>query len=89
MAHETYKYMAEMDGEGSLGGVVEADEIYVGGKHSSGKRGRGTPNKTVVDGNAAPTKTHGSWERPPNQSDNLFRDEHATPIPGLRHCSAR
>ena len=50
MAHEIRKHMAKADGEGPLGGVVEADETYVGGKRSGGKRGRGAPNKTVVFG---------------------------------------
>lgn len=50
MAHEIRKYMAEVDGERPLKGIVEADETYIGGKHSGGKRGRGAPNKTVVFG---------------------------------------
>ena len=50
MAHEIRKYMAEVDGELPLGGEVEADETYVGGKTTGGKRGRGAPNKTVVFG---------------------------------------
>ena len=50
MAHEIRKYMAEVDGETPLGGTVEADETYVGGKRSGGKRGRGAPNKTIVFG---------------------------------------
>ncbi len=50
MAHEIRKYMAEVDGEIPLKGTVEADETYVGGKRSGGKRGRGAPNKTVVFG---------------------------------------
>ena len=50
MAHEIRKYMAEVDGEIPLGGIVEADETYVGGKKSGGKRGRGAPGKTVVFG---------------------------------------
>ena len=50
MAHEIRKYMAAVDGETPLGGTVEADETYVGGKRSGGKRGRGAPNKTVVFG---------------------------------------
>ena len=48
MAHEIRKYMAEVDGEWPLGG--EADETYIGGKATGGKRGRGAPNKTVVFG---------------------------------------
>ena len=53
MAHEIRKYMAEVDGErplGGPGGDVEADETYIGGKRSGGKRGRGAPNKTVAFG---------------------------------------
>ena len=50
MAHEIRKWMADVDGESPLDGVVEADETYVGGKRSGGKRGRGAPNKTVVFG---------------------------------------
>ena len=50
MAHEIRKYMEKTDGEIPLKGVVEADEIYVGGKSSGGKRGRGAPKKTVVFG---------------------------------------
>ena len=50
MAHEIRKYMAEVDGEIPLKGTIEADETYVGGKRSGGKRGRGAPNKTVVFG---------------------------------------
>lgn len=50
MAHEIRKYMAEIDGEWPLDGDVEADETYVGGRKSGGKRGRGSPNKTVVFG---------------------------------------
>ena len=54
MSHLIRKHMADTDGEwplgGSGGGDVEADEIYVGGKRSGGKRGRGAPGKTVVFG---------------------------------------
>ena len=50
MGHEIRKFMAEVDGETALGGVVEVDETYIGGKQSGGKRGRGAPNKTVVFG---------------------------------------
>ena len=47
MGHELRKYMAEVDGETPLSGDVEADETYVGGRTTGGKRGRGAPNKTV------------------------------------------
>ena len=50
MAHLIRQHMAEADGETPLGGIVQADETYVGGKRSGGKRGRGAPNKTVVFG---------------------------------------
>ena len=50
MGHELRKYMAKTDGEWPLGGTVEADETYIGGKTKGGKRGRGAPNKTVVFG---------------------------------------
>ena len=50
MGHELRKYMAEVDGETPLGGNIEVDETYIGGKRSGGKRGRGAPNKTVVFG---------------------------------------
>ena len=33
-----------------LQGHVEADETYIGGKRSGGKRGRGAPGKTIVMG---------------------------------------
>ena len=50
MAHEIRKYMAKVDGEHPLDGEVEADETYIGGRTTGGKRGRGAPNKTVVFG---------------------------------------
>ena len=50
MAHEIRKYMASVDGEWPLDGDIEADETYVGGRTTGGKRGRGAPNKTVVFG---------------------------------------
>ena len=50
MGHELRKYMAEVDGETPLSGDVEADETYIGGRTTGGKRGRGAPNKTVVFG---------------------------------------
>ena len=52
MAHEIRKYLAKVDGEWPLGGDVEADETYIGGRSTGGKRGRGAPNKTVVFGMA-------------------------------------
>lgn len=49
MGHEIRKYLAEIDGDGPLGGEVEVDETYVGG-HRKGKRGRGAMGKTIVVG---------------------------------------
>ena len=42
--------LAKVDGEHPLDGDVEADETYIGGRTTGGKRGRGAPNKTVVFG---------------------------------------
>jgi len=50
MAGKIRKYMAKVDGDGSLGGHVEIDETMIGGRRSGGKRGRGAPGKTVVFG---------------------------------------
>ena len=50
MAHQIRKLMADADGGRPLGGSVEADETYVGGKKKGGKRGRGAPGKTIVFG---------------------------------------
>lgn len=44
------KLIAKTDGFELLQGHVEADEAYVGGKRSGGKRGRGAPGKTIVLG---------------------------------------
>lgn len=54
MAHKIREHMDKTDGEWPLGGGggkdIEADETYIGGKASGGKRGRGAPNKTVAFG---------------------------------------
>ncbi len=50
MGHEIRKYMLQVDGDPTLGGHVEADETYIGGRRSGGKRGRGAPGKTVLFG---------------------------------------
>ena len=50
MAHKIREHMSETDGENPLDGEVEADETYIGGKTSGGKRGRGSPNKTIAFG---------------------------------------
>jgi transposase len=45
------KLMEQAEGlAGLLGGHVEMDEAYVGGRRSGGKRGRGAPGKTIVMG---------------------------------------
>ena len=44
------KLMGKADFDGLLSGHIEADEAYVGGKRSGGKRGRGAPGKTIVMG---------------------------------------
>ena len=50
MAHKIREYIADTDGENPLDGDVEADETYIGGKSTGGKRGRGAPNKTIAFG---------------------------------------
>lgn len=50
MAHLIRDYMAKVDGDSPLGGHVEADEAYLGGRSRHGKRGRAAPKKTVVFG---------------------------------------
>ncbi len=50
IAHKIRKHMSNTDGKNPFDGNIEADETYIGGKASGGKRGRGAPNKTVVFG---------------------------------------
>jgi transposase-like protein len=51
MAHEIRKYMAMVDGDPALGGHVEADETFIGGKQKGVKGSHGkASNKTVVFG---------------------------------------
>ncbi len=53
MAGLIREHMANVDGDGELGGIwqsVEIDETYVGGAHKGGKRGRGADGKTVILG---------------------------------------
>jgi transposase len=42
--------IGKADFDGLLTGHIEADEAYVGGRRSGGKRGRGAPGKTIVMG---------------------------------------
>ncbi|MDZ4735552.1 MAG: IS1595 family transposase [Rhodospirillaceae bacterium] len=49
IGHEIRKYMGKVDGDYGLGGHVEVDEAYIGGKTKGGKRGRGT-GKTAILG---------------------------------------
>lgn len=53
MGHEIRKYMAKVDGDPRLHGIVEADESYLGGRVKGRKKhgvtGRGA-NKTIVFG---------------------------------------
>lgn len=50
MGQQVRLLMSKADGFQLLQGHVEADEAYVGGKVSGGKRGRGAPGKTIVLG---------------------------------------
>lgn len=49
MGHKIREYMATVDGDDKLDGLVEIDETYIGGK-KEGKRGRGADGKTIVFG---------------------------------------
>jgi len=50
MAHLIRDCMEKVDEDSDLSGHVEADETYVGGKRSGGKRVRGAPGKIIVFG---------------------------------------
>lgn len=50
MGQQIRQLMTAADGFATLKGHVEADESYVGGRRSGGKRGRGAPGKTIVMG---------------------------------------
>ncbi len=49
MGHEIRKYMAKVDGNDKLGGHVEIDETWIGGREK-GVRGRGSKRKAIVLG---------------------------------------
>ena len=46
MKHKIMAVMARREGETQLGGRVEMDDAYLGGRRSGGKRGRGAAGKT-------------------------------------------
>ena len=48
MVHKIRKAMADRDSAYRLSGLIELDDSYFGGKGHSGKRGRGSENKTPV-----------------------------------------
>jgi transposase len=50
MGHEIRKHMGFVDGNPPLSGDVEIDETYIGGHKQGGKRGRGSPGKTILFG---------------------------------------
>jgi transposase-like protein/predicted RNA-binding Zn-ribbon protein involved in translation (DUF1610 family) len=50
MGHQIRQLMEKAEGFAMLQGHIEADEAYVGGRRSGGKRGRGAPGKTIVFG---------------------------------------
>ncbi len=47
MAHLIREHMAEIDGDGMLGGAVEVDETFIGGHTPGGQGGKG---KAIVLG---------------------------------------
>lgn len=50
MGHQIRTLMKKADGFEIMQGHVEADEAYIGGRRSGGKRGRGAEGKTIVMG---------------------------------------
>ena len=52
MGMQIRKLIASTENFDKLTGHIEADEAYVGGVRSGGKRGRGAPGKTIVMGMA-------------------------------------
>jgi transposase-like protein len=50
IGHKIRELMERGDIKGLLAGHVEADEAYIGGRRSGGKRGRGAEGKTIVLG---------------------------------------
>jgi len=59
MHHKIQQAMAERNGHYQLGGLVELDDAYFGGKsHGPGKRGRGTDQDPVVVGVSLTAQGH-------------------------------
>lgn len=44
--HKLMQVMKERDDSKVLTGIIQLDDVYWGGEHHGGKRGRGSPNKT-------------------------------------------
>ena len=67
MKHKIMAVMARREGETQLGGRVEMDDAYLGGRRSGGKRGRGAAGKTpfVAASRPAPrgARASSSWRR--------------------------
>jgi len=57
MGHEIRKYMGKVDGNGGLGGHVEMDETYIGGKDNQRGRPGNNSKKTGVFGIVSVTVT--------------------------------
>ena len=59
MHHKIQQAMAERNGQYQIGGLVELDDAYFGGKsHGPGKRGRGTDQDPVVVGISLTAQGH-------------------------------
>jgi ribosomal protein L37AE/L43A len=58
MKHKLMEVMRLREDSRQLGGRVEIDDAYLGGKHPEGKRGRGSPNKVPFIA-AVQTTDHG------------------------------
>lgn len=45
--HKLMQVMSEREADRKLGGIVQVDDAYLGGKYPGGKRGRGSENKSA------------------------------------------